>query len=58
MAQLNTRLVLRNDITSNYEAVKDDLVLCLVAEGQLYSLTAIGIENAGWTVVETMEKPN
>ena len=27
MAQLNTRLVLRNDITSNYEAVKDDLVL-------------------------------
>ena len=39
-------------------AVKDDLVLCLVAEGQLYSLTAIGIENAGWTVVETMEKPN
>ena len=27
MAQLNTRLVLRNDITSNYESVKDDLVL-------------------------------
>ena len=27
MAQLNTRIVLRNDITSNYEAVKDDLVL-------------------------------
>lgn len=39
-------------------AVKDDLVLCLVAEGQLYSLTAIGIEAAGWTVVETMENPN
>ena len=39
-------------------AVKDDLVLCLVAEGQLYSLTAIGIEEAGWTVVETMENPN
>jgi hypothetical protein len=27
MAQLNTRIVLRNDITSNYESVKDDLVL-------------------------------
>ena len=39
-------------------AVKDDLVLCLVAEGQLYSLTAIGIEAAGWTVVETMKNPN
>ena len=39
-------------------AVKDDLVLCLVAEGQLYSLTAIGIEEAGWTVVETMGNPN
>lgn len=38
-------------------AVKDDMVLCLVAEGQLYSLTAIGIENAGWTVVETLENP-
>ena len=39
-------------------AVKDDMVLCLVAEGQLYSLTAIGIEAAGWTVVETMKNPN
>ena len=39
-------------------AVKDDLVLCLVAEGQLYSLTAIGIEAADWTVVETLENPN
>lgn len=39
-------------------AVKDDLVLCLVAEGQLYSLTAIGIEAAGWTVVDTLENPN
>lgn len=39
-------------------AVKDDMVLCLVAEGQLYSLTAIGIEAAGWTVVETMERAN
>jgi len=29
----------------------------LMAEGQLYSLTAIGIENAGWTVVETLENP-
>ncbi len=39
-------------------AVKDNMALCLVAEGQLYSLTALGIENAGWTVVETMENPN
>lgn len=39
-------------------AVKDDLVLCVVAEGQLYQFMSIGIEKAGWTVVETMEKSN
>ena len=36
-------------------AVKDDMVLCLVAEGDTYTMTANGIEAAGWTVVETLE---
>ena len=38
-------------------AVKDDMVLCVVAEGQLYSFMTIGLEKTGWTVVETMENP-
>lgn len=38
-------------------AVKDDLVLCVVAEGQLYSFMTIGLEKTGWTVVETMKNP-
>lgn len=38
-------------------ATKDQLVLCLVAEGELYAQTAAGIESAGWTVVEALENP-
>lgn len=38
-------------------AVKDNLVLCLVADGELYAQTSAGIEAAGWTVAETMENP-
>lgn len=38
-------------------AAKDNMVLCVVAEGQLYSLMSIGIEQAGWTMVETLENP-
>ena len=44
--------------TNALVAVKDNMVLCLVAEGQLYAQTATGIENAGWTVVETLENAN
>lgn len=38
-------------------ATKDNMVLCLVADGDLYTQTSSGIENAGWTVVETLENP-
>ena len=38
-------------------AVKDGMVLCLVADGALYTQTAAGIEAAGWTVVETLSNP-
>ena len=36
-------------------AVKDNMVLCLVAADELYAMTASGIESTGWTVVETLE---
>ncbi len=36
-------------------AVKNDMVLCLVAAGDLYAQTAAGIEAAGWTVAQTLE---
>ena len=32
-------------------AVKDDMVLCLMAAGRLYTQTAAGIEAAGWKVI-------
>ena len=41
--------------TNALVAVKDNMVLCLVADGDLYTMTAAGIESAGWTVVETLE---
>lgn len=36
-------------------AVKDNMVLCLMAADTLYTQTAAGVEAAGWTVVETPE---
>lgn len=36
-------------------AVKDNMVLCLMAADALYTQTAAGVEAAGWTVVETPE---
>ena len=39
-------------------AVKDNMVLCLIAEGETYTMTVSGIEAAGWTVVETLENPD
>ena len=41
--------------TNALVAVKDNMVLCLVAAGELYAMTASGIESTGWTVVETLE---
>ena len=41
--------------TNALVATKDNMVLCLVADGDLYTMTAAGIESAGWTVVETLE---
>jgi hypothetical protein len=34
-------------------AVKDDMVLCLMAAGTLYTKTAAGIEATGWDIVST-----
>ena len=39
-------------------AVKDNMVLCLIAEGETYAATASSVEAAGWTVVETLENPD
>lgn len=39
-------------------AQKDNMALCLMGSGELYSQTAAAIENAGWTVVKTLENPN
>lgn len=35
-------------------AVKDDMVLCLMAAGSLYTQTAQGIESTGWRTVRTL----
>lgn len=39
-------------------ATKGNLVLCLIANDQMYALTAASIENAGWTVYKTLENPD
>lgn len=39
-------------------ATKDNMVLCLMAANDLYTMTAAGIEAAGWTEVETLRNPN
>lgn len=39
-------------------AQKDNMALCLMGSGELYGQTAAAIENAGWTVVKTLENPN
>ena len=44
--------------TNALVAVKDNMVLCLVAADELYAMTASGIESTGWTVVETLENAN
>lgn len=35
-----------------------DMILCLMASGDLYDMTANAIEAAGWTDIETYENPN
>ena len=44
--------------TNALVAVKDNMVLCLVAADELYAMTTSGIESTGWTVVETLENAN
>lgn len=39
-------------------AVKDNMVLCLMAADETYTMTAAGIEAAGWTVVNTLTNPS
>ena len=38
-------------------AVKDDMVLCLMATQQVFESTAAGITKTGWTEVKTLERP-
>lgn len=38
-------------------AVKDDMVLCLMATEQVFESTAAGIVQTGWTEVKTLERP-
>jgi len=38
-------------------AVKDDMVLCLMAMEQGFAYTAAGIAKTGWTEVKTLERP-
>jgi len=39
-------------------AQKDNSILCLMAHENLYVQTVAGIENAGWTTVNTLKNPN
>lgn len=39
-------------------AVKDNMVLCLLGQDEMYTGTAAAIENAGWTVAKTLNNPN
>lgn len=38
-------------------AVKDDMVLCLMATQQVFEDTAEGITKTGWTEIKTLERP-
>ena len=39
-------------------ARKDNMVLCLMAGGDLFGQTQLGIEAAGWTVTKTLKNPD
>lgn len=39
-------------------ATKDNMVLCVMGYEALYTQTAVGIQEAGWTVVKTVKNPN
>lgn len=39
-------------------AAKDNMVLCLMADGDLFAQTKTGIDAAGWTITETFKNPN
>ena len=38
-------------------AQKDNMVLCLMAGGELFGQTQRGMEGAGWTITKTLENP-
>ena len=38
-------------------ATKGNMVLCLIGEGEMYSVTATGVEAVGWTVVKSIDNP-
>ena len=39
-------------------AQKDNMVLCLMAGGELFGQTQRGMEGAGWTITKTLENPD
>jgi hypothetical protein len=39
-------------------ATKDNMVLCLQAADEMYTMTVAGIEAAGWTQVNVLDNPN
>ena len=39
-------------------AVKDNMVLCLLGQDEMYTGTAAAIEENGWTVEKTLDNPN
>lgn len=39
-------------------AMKDNMVLCLLGQDEMYTGTAAAIETAGWTVAKTLNNPN
>jgi hypothetical protein len=38
-------------------AVKDDMVLCLMATEEAFAATLTGITQTGWEEVKTLERP-
>ncbi len=39
-------------------AQKGNMVLCLIGDAEMYTLTAASIEAAGWSEIKTLENPN
>jgi hypothetical protein len=39
-------------------AVKDNMVLCLMGQDEMYFGTLTAIEEAGWNVIDSLKNPN